>query len=310
MLNFKSLTKEITNHFRRLAILFLNVAFNRPIVFRLVGHLNRRRLFLSSVFVAYPASEEYALAYVYPQHRHLMRWRPWPVGIFKQNGKWGVTFVISSTESDFTKPDNIDNLNQLVLYTEKIRELLAADQKTFAGILPSVLLGKEILRDAIEAEVTVAAVMKAEEKVRIAEKLEESTPLIILGSKGFIGKRLISKLIDREIYEIDIADDNTKEWPCHLQGRKTILINLTRKMALNNYLDYFWPDLILLNEVYPEPTVTELSRIITQGCKAYHVVGIIAKTYPSFPKAYKGGIPCCAARLTDEMNVIIRKITP
>ncbi|MEH2076811.1 MAG: hypothetical protein V7K57_20825 [Nostoc sp.] len=66
----------------------------------------------------------------------------------------------------------------------------------------------------------------------------------------------------------------------------------------------------MVNEVYPEPTGEELNKLITQGNRAYHIVGINADAYPPFPKAYKGGIPCCAARLSDEMDVIIRKITP
>ncbi|MEH2264951.1 hypothetical protein [Nostoc sp.] len=188
--------------------------------------------------------------------------------------------------------------------------MLDADQKTFAGILPGVLFSKRLIRKTVEAQVTVAAVIKAEKKVRELEDLNKGTPLIILGSKGFIGRRLTAELIGREIFEVDIVQNNKDTWPYHLYGKRAMLINLTRKAVLDNYLARFWSELILVNEVYPEPTGEELNKLTTQGNRAYHIVGINADAYPPFPKAYKGGIPCCAARLSDEMDVIIRKITP
>ncbi|MGB3796469.1 MAG: hypothetical protein WA957_09225 [Alteraurantiacibacter sp.] len=286
----------------------MNFVFNREAVFRLLGILNSKFSFITSVFVAYPASEEYALAYVYPKHRHLMRWSPWPVGIFQQNGKWGVTFVISSTEPDFAVPDNADNLKRLVSKTEKIRLLLGAQQKTFAGILPGILFRKRLVRDVVEANVTVMAVIKAEEAVRNIETFSSRVPIIILGSRGFIGRRLISHLSDREVYGIDIEDNALCSWPDHLYGRDAVIINLTRKAALNDYISKFWSSLILINEVYPEPLPSELTELADQGCRGYHIVGVNARAYPPFPKAYRGGIPCCAARTTEGMAVMVRRI--
>lgn len=299
---------SLNDHLCRLAVLALNGLFNRRFVFQLVGIINKRFNFLVSVFVAYPASEAYASKYAYPRHRHLMRWTPWPVGVFRQDGKWGVTFVISSTEHDFTDPANKANLRNLVSHMETIRVMLGARQKTFAGILPGVLFRQRLIRDAVEADTTVAAVMKAEAAVRQAEGFTDTTPIILLGSRGFIGRRLAGQLRDREIYGLDIEGD-TNAWPGHLVGRDALLINLTRKAVLNTYVEKFWPALVVINEVYPEPSPAEVDRLTGQGCRAYHIVGVSGQAYPPFPKAYRGGIPCCAARVTSEMEIVVHRLT-
>jgi hypothetical protein len=37
-------------------------------------------------------------------------------------------------------------------------------------------------------------------------------------------------------------------------------------------------------------------------------MGVKAKALPSFPYAYQGGIPCCAAWLSEKMEVLFIKI--
>ncbi len=310
--NFKRWT---TSHIRRIGLLILNFFFNYDWVFAVVGKFNHWFSFLNSVFVAYPATEKYALAYVYRRHWRKMQWLPRPVGIFKQDGKWGLMTVISSTEKDFCSIENVENLKVLVERTERIRQLLNAKQKTFAGILPGVFFTKRLIRETIEADVTVEVVMRAEEKVREIEKYPKEIPLIILGGKGFIGRRLIKRLskTKRDIYCIDVnnsgANANFKDWPNNIRQKKAaILINLTRKAVLSYYVNLFWPGLVLLNEVYPEPTEKELEILNKIGSSAYHIVGVKAKSFPSFPKIYKGGIPCCAAWSSGNIDVIIKKI--
>lgn len=303
--------KWLNGHIRKITLLLLNFVFNHEVVFSVIGWFNKKLNLITTVFVAYPATEEYALAYVYPRHRHIMRWSPWPAGIFRQNGKWGLMTVISSTEKDFTNPDNIENLRAFVARTEKIRSLIGASQKTFAGVLPGIMYAKRIISEAIEADVTVEVLLKAEAEVKRAEKYPEDVPIIVLGGEGFIGSRLVDKLAGREVYSIDLNGSGSSDpasWPNHLRGQKAVLVNITRKAALCDYLDFFWPELVLLNEVYPEPGKREIEKLRQIGSPAYHVVGVIAKSYPSFPKAYAGGIPCCAAWNSEDSEAIIRKL--
>jgi hypothetical protein len=237
-----------------------------------------------------------------------MRWRPWPVGVFKQDGKWGVMMVISSLETDFTLSDNHENLQVLTAHTEHVKSMTKASQKTFAGILPGVLYFNRIVRDTIEADVTVEAVLQAEKNVRENLGYSDNTPLIILGGKGFIGRRVVKKMSDREVYSIDLdqGEINLSLWPENLQGREAILINLTKKHALKSYLALFWKELVLLNETYPEPAKDEIEKLSKIGSPVFHVVGIKAVSMPSFPKAYRGGIPCCAARISENMEVLVK----
>jgi len=301
----------IIEHIRKISLLILNFFFNHDWLFAVIGWFNKRWNFLYSVFVAYPANEKYASAYAYKFYHHKMRWLPWPTGIFKQNGKWGLMMVISSTEEDFTT-DNLNNLKIFVERTEKIRQLLGAKQKTFAGILPGVLFMKRMIRKSPEVDVTVEAVLQAEREIKPIIGYPDSVPLIILGGKGFVGRRLIKKLIGREVFCVDTNGNSnntdTNEWTKRLYGRKAILINLTRKAVLSGYIHLFWSDLVLINEVYPEPKQNELRELTNKNIFAYHIVGLKAKSFPSFPRAYRGGIPCCAGHIAEGMEVIVKKL--
>ncbi len=298
--------KWIAGHQRPITLLIANFFLNHDWLFKIAGALNRRFDFLFGVFVAYPAIEAYARAYVYPRHRHIMRWLPWPAGFFKQNGKWGLMMVISSTKKDFYNSANDENLRILVNRTEQIRQMLGAQQKTFAGILPGVLYAKGMITDAFEADVTVEAVQRAEAELRRAEGCPDGTPLIILGGEGFIGSGMVKRFQDagREVYSVE---DRSK-WPEQFHGQSTIMINLAKEGAISQYLDLIWPGLVVLNEVYPEPPEAEVRALTKIGSSLYHVVGVVSKSYPSFPKAYEGGVPCCAAWNSKDMEVIIRKL--
>lgn len=307
--------KCLVGHIRKIALLILNfflfiIGYDR--VFSAIGWLNRRYNFLATVFVAYPATESYANAYVYKRHRHWMAWRPWPAGIFCQNGKLGLMTVISSMHADFYDPDSYNNLKVLVDRTEEIRQLLGAEQKTFAGVLPGVLYSKRLIRESIGTQVTVEALLQVEKELKSRIGYPDNTPLIILGGRGFVGRFLIRALEKREIYSVDSnGNENTanlNDWPGHLRGKKAILINLTKKAALGKYIHLFWPELALANEVYPEPTPEEIRELTAGGNMAFHVVGLKAKSFPPFPKAYRGGIPCCAGRMDKNMEVIVRRL--
>ncbi len=309
-----SFKKWLIGHVRKIILLILNFVFNHNYVFAAVGWFNKRWYFLNTVFLAFPEKEAYAYAYVYPSHRDWMRWSPWPCGIFKQDGKWGLMTAISSSGEDFINPVNDENLKLLVEKVEKIRQLLGAKRKTFAGDLPSILFRKRLIRDVIENEVTIKAIVKAENDLRNTLDYPDETPLVILGGKGFVGKKLVKKFNGRNIYCIDVGSNgfnraNYNEWPFHLKGKRTILINVSKKTALADYIKLFWSNLILINEVYPEPTERELKEITGRGVAAYHIAGLAADSFPEFPGVYGGGgIPCCAGWDSDQMEVIVREL--
>ena len=169
---------------------------------------------------------------------------------------------ITSTEEDFCFPENTGNLQTPAARVEHVRQLIGASQKRFAGILPGILLKKRLIRETIETDITVDSILKAEKNVRNSEGYDENTPLIILGGNGFVGRRLIKKLNGREVYCVDSTNGktNVESWPFHLKESNAIMINISRNHALAYYTNLFWPGLVLLNEVYPEPGEDELKH--------------------------------------------------
>ncbi|MCF6147677.1 MAG: hypothetical protein E3K37_03360 [Candidatus Kuenenia sp.] len=300
----------MAGHLRKILILFVNALFNHNLVFRVIGAINRRWNFLRSVFVMYPATKDYTSAYLYKRHWHALKWSPWIGGVFRQNGKWGLILGITGTDDDFRNTDNSGNLQALAGRAEHVRRLIGATQKTFAGILPGILFKNRFVRETVEMDVAVEAIVRAEGHVRTIERHGKNTPLIVLGGNGFVGRRLIKRLNGREVYCVDSTNGkaNTASWPGHLKESCAILINISKSYALSDYTSLFWPGLVVLNEVYPEPHKEELEMIKAKGCAVYHIVGIEGKAYPSFPNAYTGGIPCCAARISEDMRVIVKRL--
>jgi len=249
------------------------------------------------------------LAYGYPRRIEKNRWTPWLSGILKQNGGLAIMFSISAHNGQFIDPQNEKCLRGVAERIEKLRQLFSVERKTFAGILPGILFLKRVIREAPEADLTAAAVAQAIDLVKDRELLETDTPVIVLGGKGFIGRRVV-KLLDKSIvYSIDSTDgQNGKGWPNHLRGQRAIVVNITLNNALKDYLDVIWPGTVVINEVYPEPTPEILKRLRAKNCVCYHIVGIEAKALPRFPGAYEGAIPCCAAWPAAKIKTVVRKI--
>lgn len=54
--------------------------------------------------------------------------------------------------------------------------------------------------------------------------------------------------------------------------------------------------------------LAKVAALTAIGSCAYHVVGIGGRAYPPFPKAYAGGIPCCAGRMDPNLTSVIRRL--
>jgi hypothetical protein len=300
--------KTVKTHLRRIGLEVINLIFNHDFLFRLIGALNKRLHFIKSVFLVYPATRKYALAYVYPHRLPKVQWKPWLGGIHMQNGKIIVMFVISAHNGMFSNEKSSENLKRVARRMEKIKTLFGADQKTFAGVLPGLMSKIKVIEDPPEAFVTAQAVKQAIDTVLRANELDNKTPLVILGGNGFIGKRVI-ELIPKgqEHYSIDV--ENQDFWPMHLHGKRVVVINITVKSEIGHYIDRMWPGTIVLNEVYPEPKFDLIKKMNQKGVTCYHIVGIKPNfTFPSFPRAYQGAIPCCSAFISPAMEVVVSKM--
>jgi hypothetical protein len=69
-----------------------------------------------------------------------------------------------------------------------------------------------------------------------------------------------------------------------------------------------WPGLVVLNEVYPPPSTRCCERIRAKQVKLYHITGVAGAAIPPFPGAYAGGIPCCAADISSDPEVLLTRL--
>ncbi len=295
--------KNFLLHIRRIAVLIFDFLFDHDWFYHLLGWMNYRLFEIRTVFLMYPEQPKYALAFVYPSRLPKVKWSPFLAGFFIQNGKLGLMFAISATPEDFRNPKNENGLKQAVQRMEEIRRLVKAPRKTFAGILPGILYAKRIVREAPEAELTVEGIVRAIDLIKKEEKIYAKVPLIVLGGRGFIGRRLV-KVLQARGEQVIVVDKNDP-WPDSLQGEVVMVINTTLRDALLDYRSRMWPEMIIVNEVYPPPPAKYFQGIVRS---LWHIKGAKAWALPPFPHAYQGGIPLCAAFFDNKIRILTKKI--
>jgi hypothetical protein len=263
----------------------INFLFNKNWFFLLIGKLR----IVESIFLAYPANEKYALAYGSRKRVEKEKWSPWITGILIQKGRIGIMFSVSACEKDFLKQVNSENLKLLSEKIEEIRKMTKAKNKSFAGILQGLLYKKNLLSER-ETGMTASFIVNAIRQVETKEKLSAFSPVIIIGGDGFVGKQIRTalKTEKRNIFSVEIGD-KIPNVP------KAIIINVASRKSLRQHIDKILPGMVVVNEVYPEPTKKVLEQLKAKSISCYHIMGAKAFCFPKFPGAYKGAIPCCAA---------------
>ncbi len=312
--------RDLQKNIKRSLIVIVDFLFNHRLFFSFIGFVNKHFLNnkIKSVFLVYPAKRRYVTDFTFDWFGKKMKWTPFMIGFFVQKGKVGIIFSVSAEEKELLDDSNIANLKILVKKLEEMRIILGAEMKSFAGILPGILAKKGISKVVRENDPTITAVFRAVEALGKKEGLSNNFPLIVLGGKGFVGKGLLSffekqenkSSLKRDIFSIDI--DNFNKVPEVLKsiGDKTVVfLNITKKRALNEYIHFFNSKTIILNEVYPEPSIDELNKIKQRGASCYHIVGLKGRVYPSLPGAYRQGVPCCASFVScQEDDILIKKL--
>ena len=255
-------------HGRRMAVEVANVVLNHDGVFRAVGAVNRRTGFIESVFLMYPATDKYARAIAYPSRIQKQKWSPGPAGLMVLNGRVGIIFGVTAHVEHFRDEAHHESLVELANRMEQLRVLVGARQKTFAGVLPGVLASHGILTDPPEGDITANVVAQAVYDLR--NKAMSEAPVIVLGGRGFVGRRLVALLSpDMQVHTVDVIDEEDS-WPGHLDGQPVLLVNVANRRALGQHLHRLWAGMVVLNEVYPEPDPDTLATLSARGIPVHH----------------------------------------
>lgn len=278
-----------------------------------------------AIFICYAPDKRYRKAYesFYPDPKSL--WKPVPIGYFELYKQFGIVFALPATESELRKA-TFEELLGLHQWMEKVKKHCGAEQATIAGIGASIMNKRGIIRDQVERRVTATAICQAIEKVKRWENLSPKTNIIILGGDGYIGRAVREKLGPPKngsgFFSLDLR--NKDLFPVLLPvliRRPTIIINISTRNAIKPYLRQIktpWSKLVILNEVFPEPSGEIIGMAKHIGSKVYHIVGGNGEAWPPFPWPYstvvenkKRGVPCCACFMPDEgqkFRVLLEKL--
>jgi len=238
----------------------VNRFLNRAWILTLFGAANSRLGILSTVFLTYPGSEEYASYFLPPDKVHAARWTPIIVGLYRQRSLWGLSMAVANTESEFRDPANRGQIRRLVEKMEDVRTRTGARHVSYAGVLPGVLFRLRLRQEAIETVATCRLLAAAIANVRRAMNYPDDVSIVLLGGAGFLGRRLRAYLRADGVYVVDLGLRWRKGLPFESHsGRPAIVVNLASCAALEQQASTMAPGLVVINEAYPEPS---LARII------------------------------------------------
>ena len=282
-------------HFRCIAAVASSYLLGTQTALGVVGFVCRRILGLpiASVFLLYPARKEYADALAYRWHQRRFGWQPGLVGFYRQGRRYGLIFGIPNLEDEIRAPENAARVLAVMSRMEAIQRRVGAPRKVFAGILPSTLArnGAEDQHLAQQRHLTARAVLQALDYVVELNGLTRDARILVLGGRGYIASEVIRLGSGLRITSIDADEwDEFRRFAAECRGSAVVV----------------------LNEVYPEPSQSEIAELERQGAKCYHIVGVAGSAWPRFPRAYRGAIPCCASlpiSPTDHIPVIVARLS-
>jgi hypothetical protein len=259
---------------------------------------------VDAVFVMYPASKKYADHFTFRFRQRIIKWKPFLIGCIKHpNKKISLMFAISATEADIHEPSNADSVREMHIRTSEVCLQLGATSTHFAGTLPSALNRLRVRRPNNEQTATQENVVKAVHLIRQSCGGASDDPVIILGSKGYVGRTVLKVLQEQglSVYGVDVGDT----FPSVSRG---VVLNISRPEAINNLIESIAPGMVVLNEVYPEPHAEVVRLFAEKGVPVHHIVGVKAAAVPPFPGAYLGGAPCCSALPGVNYEVLIKRL--
>jgi len=279
------------------------------LTYRMIGLWNRRYGSWTTVFFCYAGSQKFVDSYGLPGLIEFFRWRPTPIGVMRQNGEWGLVVASAMSERDFLDPQNAAQFKALQKRLQRIADLTSISQINVAGILPGVLKQSSDIVVTDTRAVVVDAVDVAVGQMLASHLPPQTQHIIVLGGAGRIGSGVVARLQGHglQCHSIDIAHDASM-LPTALTGQSVLLVDIARKGAIANYIPQMWPEIVVLNEVFPATSRKLVTQMHARGVQVFHLAGVAGRIFPPLPHGYENAIPCCAARPVDGPMTV--RITP
>lgn len=279
--------------------LFLSLCLSSSVVLFMLGLVNQRLLNrrFATATLFYFADSRYLESVTFTWYARLRQWSPVLAGVFVHGRTGGFICVVGCDEALIQDPKNREKVIGLWRKMERFASLLRVPSASYAGILPSVFASMGVERDPIEVERTVHWIAQAIELVRKRYDPTCRMPLVVAGAAGHVGQRISALLVREggEVIALDPRLPKSRSQSDLCQNQPVIFLNVTRGQAIADYVETLAPGSVVLNEVYPEADANVLEALSKRGVTYLHIQGIRAKAFPSFPRAYRGAVPCCAA---------------
>lgn len=196
------------------------------------------------------------------------------------------------------------DLRRLHQVTKYLADKIGAKSTHFAGIIPGCLKYRRVSRPNTEQEATSIAVVKAIQSLRAQLSHTPDAPIVMLGYKGFVGREVMRRLTQMNLAVSGVEKGDKLIAP----NVPHLVVNITMPEVINTHIENLNEHSVLLNEVYPAPDREVLEHLHSKSVQVYHLAGVRAETWPTFPGAYHGAVPCCGAIPTEQYEVILKKL--
>lgn len=250
---------------------------------------------IKSLFIFYASKKSHFGYYLYPWVEKRTKWKIFFCGIHKQRDGWGLNFAINAHESQIISDKNKEIFKKFLELNIKRKKFIRARYVNYAGILPSIINKRKLNsyqsgNKEVVAEIVSNAIFEISEN---HDLLDKGYDLLIIGGNGYIGREIVKFLNKRKIkpFIIEIGDIENFRNLINNNDRTKVILDVSRRGVLVDYgyANFLNKNCILLNEVFPDPDLTEFD--LQAG---YHLKGIDAFVFPALPNGYDRSLPCCA----------------
>lgn len=279
---------------------------NTPLGYRLI----RRLLNPTGLFLCYPVEPRFADHFCSRERQRHHAWSPYLIGVFRHGQSHALVFAVSSSEADLAAAEAVPRLRDLTDRMRAHADFFRTERVAYAGVLPTLLRARRLVRTGTEAEITCHAVGEAVCQV-LASSQRQHRAIVVLGGKGLIGRSLIKHLNARAASADGaglppvVCVDKGDAW--FMQG-PALYVNCTLPGVIETMAALIPPGSTVLNEVYPAPPGDCVRALRSRDVDLFHVAGVQGRAWPAFPGEYHDAIPCCAALPNEPVQVALKRL--